>query len=274
MGTWKKKIPHKLRKIKLVETTNIDYQDYIQNIKLEHLHFRASNRRAYSDLISSPMEKAIRKWIDLSGLAIPERVVSYELLFNDKYEKRFNEIDCIFKIDERLWLVEIKVSSSPKALSAASNQLQNAQNILKREGINVELLIIHVNLKANTDLQIRDNFSEMLNQFYKAPDSSHYTLVLNPFEVYDLCIAYGINLDKIVLEYAISEAQELQKVRQIVKRLKEYKIPKEEWPDELKNKQQLTDDQDYILIDKSEDSTNQLRVKLRQALALNKKGND
>jgi len=80
MAFQKRQDNRKIRNIKLVSEEDLDYKNFIENIKQDNFRLRPKNKRSYSDLISYPIEKTIREWISKSMVNVKERILKYECL--------------------------------------------------------------------------------------------------------------------------------------------------------------------------------------------------
>lgn len=276
MTRWKKKIQNKIRNIKLVSESDDDFCSFISNIQLEHYHLRTSTQRRQADIIAYPLEKTVREWVKLSGAALEERIISYELLPNsNKYEKRYNELDGILLVDNKYYLVEVKVSSSTRAIPKASNQLKNAYQILCQAKYNVALLIIHINLNYRN---VESTYHQFNEEFLKSRFTELYEydlplfyLQLKPNEIFEWGVENGIILNVELLPKALEESDELHLNRLKRQELIDKKIPREDWPPELKTEMKFEDDKTHIKTFGNSSSPRLLSEKLNEAFK-NKKG--
>lgn len=252
MSTWKKALPNKIRNIKLVSEEDEGYSSFMEEIKLANVHIRPKNARKFSDLISRPIEQTVREWVKLTGTVIDERIISYEILnFNNKYEKRYCEIDFIFLKDGIHYLAEVKTSSAKKRiLPKATNQLKNSHLILRRAGIRTELLVVNVNIQYNAENCIfhsfKHNFFEMEFSTFEKNELCFTYLELEPFEVVEWGLRHGTIKDDNILFDALNESKSLEDKRARKQKLIEEGIPRDEWPIELKEDQSFSDGA-YIL---------------------------
>jgi hypothetical protein len=270
MTRWKRNIQNKIRNIKLLPESDESFCSFISNIQLEYFHLRKSNQRRQADIIANPLEKTVREWAKLSGATIKERIISYELLQNsNKYEKRFNELDCIFLLDNKYYLVEVKVSSSTRAIPKASNQLKNAYQILCQAKYDVALLIIHINLNYKN---VESTYHQFNEEFLKSDFTELYEydlplfyLQLKPQEIFKWGVENGIILDTELLSKAIEESDELHLNRLARQELIDKQIPQEQWPPELKREMKLEDEETHIKSFGDSSSPSLLAEKLKEA---------
>jgi hypothetical protein len=270
MTRWKKSMPNKIRKIKLVLESDDGFRSFITNIQLENYHLRASNERSHADIIAHPLEKTVREWAKLSGAIVDERILSYELLkFDNRYEKRYNEIDFIFRLDNKHYLAEVKVSSSIRTISKAFNQLSNAYKILSRADFKVELLIVHINLNyKNTETtfhQFNDDFLKTESTKLDELNLPCHYLQLKPQEIFEWGVKNGIILNAELLSKAIDESDYLHLNRIKRQELKDKKIPQDEWPDELKGEIKIQDNENHSVNFGNNSSPNLLAENLKEA---------
>jgi len=261
-------ITKKIKNIRLVNTDNEDYRAFIDNIKLEAYHFRRPNQRKFADIISNPIEKTVRYWIEQSGLAINERIISYEKLNrNSVYQKHFNELDFIFYNEGKYWLGEVKVSSSLKAKHQASSQLKNAKTILNKSEINTELLMVHVNLSSEDEvIEFNDDFMKILPKLYEDDKYPFYYLNIDAKGIFQYGVKCGIVKDKNLLLNALSEADQLKLFRANRQSLIENDVPREEWPEHLKENENIVDKEHYMRSFGKSPQENLFAQKLKEAL--------
>lgn len=274
----RRKHTNKIRNIKLVDDTDEDYRTYIDNIKLANVRLRPKNLRSYSDIVAYPLELTVREWAKHSGATLSERIISYEALQrNNRYEKRFKEIDLVYKIGDKYYLVEVKVSSTNKAVPNASKQLRKSYSILSQVGFDLGLMIVHVNLNyKNVDSHFHpfnDNFLE--NEFtdINGEKISYNYIQLEPHDIFNWGVQKGVIKHENLLSLAIQEADNLQQRRKERQELKIKQIPQAEWPSELRN--EVMDDSDeehFVCFDNGRSST-AFADKLRAALIRKDKKN-
>jgi hypothetical protein len=270
MTRWKKNLTNKIKNIKLVLESDEGFRSFITSIQLENYHLRKSNQRSHADIIAHPLEKAVREWAKISGITLDERIISYDLLkFDNKYEKRYNELDFIFFLNNKHFLAEVKVSSSTRAIPKASNQLKNAYKILSQAGFNIELLIIHVNLNYKNTESIFHQFNDdfLKTEFTKLEESDlpYYYLQLKPHEIFEWGVKNGIILNAELLSKAIEESDHLHLNRIRRQELLDKKIPQDEWPEELKNEIKFEDEENHSMFFGDNSSSNLLAEKLKAA---------
>lgn len=261
-------IPTKIRNIKLVDPDNQDYIDFIDNIKLKAYHIRKPNQRKFADLISFPIEKTVRYWIQQSGLAINERIISYEKLNSDSvYQKNFNELDFIFLFKEKYWIGEVKVGSSLKAKRKASNQLTNAKTILNQCQLNTELLMLHVNLDSEIDtIEFNDDFRIILNDLCEDEQHPFHYLNIDAHGIFQYGVKSGLVEDKELLANALSEADQIKLNRAERQSLIQNDVPREKWPEHLKENGILEDNEQHVISFGESSHENLLAQKLKDAL--------
>jgi len=267
---------NKIRNIKLVPVSDEGYRAFMNNIKLERYHLRDSNSRSLSNIIAYPLEKTIREWANQTGTTLNERIISYEVLqYDNTYEKRFNEVDIIFCLNKVYYLVEVKVSSSRKALTKASNQLKNAYKILNQAEYKCELLIIHVNLNYKNSRTCFQQFNEdfLKCEFAKIDkgDTSFLYLQLKPHEVFEWGVKNGIILNTELLSLTIEETDQLRLKRSKRHALQNNDIPQEDWPAELKDEIKFKDEAAHSVNFGESSSNNILAEKLKEALDKSKR---
>lgn len=265
-----RKHTYKLRNIKLVDDNDADYRAYITNIQLANYHLRPKNTRSYSDIVAYPLELTVREWAKQSGAVLSERIISYEALQRGNYyKKRFKEIDLVYKVGSRLCLVEVKVSSSNKAVPNASKQLRSSYSILKRADFDLKLMIVHINLNyknVSTDFHsFNDNFLE--NEFteIKGEIISYNYIQLEPHDIFNWGFKNGVIKYENLLSLAIDEADTIHDKRIKRQELKDDQVPPSEWPDELKNELSTNNEEQYIVSFGESGSSNELAYKLRAA---------
>lgn len=266
-----RKHTYKIRNIKLVDDNDEDYCAYITNIQLANVRLRPKNQRSYSDIVAYPLELTVREWAKQSGAVLSERIISYEALRGDNsYEKRFKEIDLVYKIGEKHYLVEVKVSSSSKAVPNASKQLRTSYSILSRADFDLGLMIVHINLNyknVETDFHLfNDNFLD--NEFAEMQDKSvsYNYIQLKPHDIFNWGFEKGVIKYENLLPLAIEEADTLHEKRIKRQELKDNQIPQSEWPDELKNEDSNSSEEQHFVSFSDGDSSSVLADKLRAAL--------
>ena len=260
----------KIRNIKLVHESDEDYCEYIKNIQLSNFHLRPKNQRTYSDIVSYPLELTVREWAKQSGAVLAERIISYEALQrNNRYEKRFKEIDLVYRIGDKHYLVEVKVSSSNRAVPTASKQLRTSYSILNRADFDLELMIVHINLNyKNVETAFHPFNENFLKTEYTELNGmlfSYNYIHLKPQDIFDWGFEKGIIKNENLLSLAIEEADDLYNKRVIRQQLTEREIPQSEWPDELKNEVMIVDDNNHFISFGDEDFSSELADKLRAA---------
>lgn len=265
-----KKHNHKIRNIKLVHDTDEDYCAYINNIQLSNFHLRPKNQRSYSDIVAYPLELTVREWAKQSGAMLAERIISYEVLQrNNRYEKRFKEIDLVYRIADKYYLVEVKVSSSNRAVPTASKQLRNSYSILNRADFDLELMIVHVNLNyknvETTFHPFNENFLETEYTEINGGVFSYNYIQLKPHDIFDWGFQKGVIKFENLLPLALEEADNLQEKRIKRQELTEKQIPQSEWLDELKNEVAIVDDENHSVSFGDDEASSVLADKLRAA---------
>ena len=260
----------KVRNIKLVTEDDGEYLKYLDNLKLERFHLRQSNQRAFSDLISYPLENTIREWVRLSGTFIAERILRFESLKRDNsYEKKFNEIDFIFFENDTYFLGEVKVSSSEKAIKKASSQLSYNYEILNQAGYNLELLIVHVNLNwkhsENEISSFVEDFGKMDFSILESGNFPINYIQLPPSDIFAWGVKKGFILDDTLLDKAIEEAENLVSMRALRQELIDQGVPQDEWEDAIKPQNKLQDQEYHVVSFGDENKPNLLAEKLKQA---------
>lgn len=268
----KRQLPCKIKNIRLVSENDEEYRAFLTNIQLQHFHLRKSNTRKYSDLIAYPLEEAVRKWIQRTGTGVSERILSYEgLTFKNRYEKRFNEIDVIYRLGDTIRLCEVKVSSSGNIVTKASNQLMNSYNILRQTGVGIELLLVHINLNPeSTTMEFQPfnpDFLEMELVRRKIKKAGFYYLHLDPGEVFNWGVNEGIIENSDLLANALEEARQLDLKRQLRQQLLDARIPEDQWPENAKHKNEPIDDATHFIRFGDTPAPNLLAEKLKKALA-------
>jgi hypothetical protein len=262
---------NKTRNIKLVELGHKDYVAYMDFIRQSNYKMRKANKRSAIDLLSRPMELAINSWIDKAGLLKSERVIVYELLKLNKYEKAVRELDFVMEMDGELWLGEIKTSSSAKSINKASMQLRRSQELLARIGLQTKLLIIHVDMNKDPEIEFSDfneDFRKMEFSLLNKKRDDLFFLRLNPDDIFEFGVNNNIIHNNGLLEDARNEALRNMSNREQRRELKENNVPVEEWPEHLKPKGRLEDQNDYIQTFEVESAPNLMQQKLMQALGL------
>jgi len=183
--------------------------------------------------------------------------------------KKFHEIDSVFLMNDEYWLVEVKVSSSSKSVTKASKQLIRNSSILKRNNIDVQLLIIHIDLlatKIESKLDaFKENFSETNFSGNNLENSKCHYLKLSPEDIFRWGVDNGFIRSENLLELAINEAEELNQKRKKRAELKELNIPKDEWSEDVQIEEDI-DDGVYVLNDSSDIKNNPLAELLQKAL--------
>lgn len=265
-----KRYTQKIRNVKLVHDNDEDYCAYIDNIKLSNLHLRPKNLRSYSDIVAYPLELTVREWAKQSGAVLTERIISYEVLQrNNRYEKRFKEIDLVYLIGNKYYLVEVKVSSSNKAVPTASKQLRNSFSILSNADFDLELMIVHINLNyknVETTLHLfNENFLETKYTELNHGGFSYNYIQLEPHGIFDWGFRKGIIKFDNLLPLAIEEADNLYEKRLKRQELSQKQIPQSEWPDELRSDVAVDDDDNNFVSFGEDASSNDLADKLRAA---------
>lgn len=196
------------------------------------------------------MEKTVREWAKKSGAELHGRILSYELLHGNRYEKRFKEIDLVYRMRDKYFLVEVKVSSSLSALPKASRQLRDASLILSKADFDLELLIVHIDLNyknVNSSFHsFNENFLE--NEFKEIEGDvfSYHYIHLKPHDIFQWGLKKGIILYDNLLPLAMEEADILHTKRIRRQKLTKQQIPQSKWPDELKNEAVQNDDEDHF----------------------------
>lgn len=261
---------HKIRNVKLVHDSDEDYCAYMDIIKLSNLHLRPKNLRSYSDIVAYPLELTVREWAKQSGAVLAERIISYEVLQrNNRYEKRFKEIDLVYRIGEKHYLVEVKVSSSNKAVPTASKQLRNSYSILSNADFDLELMIVHINLNyKNVETTLHSFNENFLETEYTELDRGDFCcsyIQLEPHDIFDWGFRKGIIKFDNLLPLAIAEADNLYEKRVKRQELSEKQIPQSEWPDELKNEVAVDDQEGHFASFGEDTSSSDLADKLRAA---------
>lgn len=267
----KHKLPNKIRNVKLVLENDDGYVDYITNLKLEKYHLRLSNQRSCADLIAKPLEQTVREWAKMADVTVDQRIISYEILKGNRYEKRYNEIDVVFRLKNKLFLVEVKVSSSKKAVPKASNQLINAREILRCARIDVEMMVVHINLNyknAKSEFyEFSEDFLEIEFSKLGVEELGYYYMQLKPHQIFEWGVERGIIFNPELLPNAIKESDYLHLNRMKRQELTEKEVPKDEWPDDLIYKLKFEDiDKTYFKSFGVSSSSTLLSEKLRSAL--------
>jgi len=262
---------NKTRNIKLVELGHKDYVTFMDFIRQSNYKMRKANKRSAVDLFSYPMELTISNWIDKAGLLKSERVIVFELLKLNKYEKAVRELDFVMEKDGELWLGEVKTSSSAKSVNKASKQLRKSQALLDRIGIQAKLLIIHVDMSNDSETVFSDFNDDFSVMEYSLLDEKHndlYYLKIKPEDIFKYGVDNNIIKNVDLLDEARDEAVRNITNRELRQELKENNVPVEEWPEHLKVKEKLEDSEDYIQKFEVENAPNLMQLKLMQALGL------
>lgn len=276
MTRWKKKYTSKIRNVSLVTPDDLAFKAFIENIKLEAYRFRKSNQRKYSDIISIPLEMTVRHWIKETGLALDERIISYEKLnIDNKYQQHFNELDFIYEFYGKYWLGEVKVSSSPNAKYKASNQLENSQSILKTAQFETELLLIHIDLTSEDEMdkiEFNCDFQRMKLNISESSVPPSYYLKLNGNSIFKYGVDVGIIKDQSLLLKAAAEAKGFRERRNERRSLIEKNIPVEDWPGHLIEDQTIEDQEQHLKSFGKSQKESSFAQKLKDAL--NKNNNE
>lgn len=265
----KKRTP-KIRNIKLVHDDDEDYCDFMTNIKLDHFHLRPRNQRLYVDIVGYPLEKTVREWAKESGAELYGRILSYELLHGNRYEKRFKEIDLVYRIADKHFLVEVKVSSSRRALPKASRQLRDAFSILSKADFDLELMIVHIDLNyknvKSTFHSFNENFLENDSKIIEGDVFSYNYIHLSPHDIFQWGLKKGIILYDNLLPLAIEEADCLHAKRIKRQKLSKQQIPQSKWPAELRNEATQHDEENHFASFGENVTQYLLAEKLREAM--------
>jgi hypothetical protein len=218
----------------------------------------------------------VRHWIKETGLALNERIISYEKLNRDnKYQQHFNELDFIYKFEGKYWLGEVKVSSSPNAKYKAFNQLENSQSILKAAQFETELLLIHIDLTSEDEMdkvEFNCDFQKMKLNISESITPPSYYVKLNGNSIFKYGVDVGIIKDQSLLLKAAAEAKGFRERRNERKSLIEKNIPVEEWPGHLIEDQTIEDQEQHLKSFGKSQKESSFAQKLKDAL--NKNNNE
>ena len=200
-----------------------------------------------------------------------ERVIVFELLKLNKYEKAIRELDFVMEKSGELWLGEVKTSSSAKSVNKASKQLRKSQALLARIGIQAKLLIIHVDMSNDSETvfsDFNDDFSVMEYSLLDEKRDDLYYLKIKPEDIFKYGVDNNIIKNVDLLDEARDEATRNITNRELRKELKENNVPVEEWPEQLKTKGGHEDQNDYVQKFEVDTAPNLMQQKMMQALGL------
>lgn len=229
----------KIRRISLVRTSHPNYRAFLEELRLSKLRIRdAKMPRTYSDLLGEQLEYVVQKWIQPAG-GQKERVLSYEQMGrNQRYSKRFREMDFVIQKEKCLYVGELKVSYSSKILNKAYKQLSLSVGVLRRKEACVKAMLIYVNLSyksAETSVsEFDEDFTKMRFQTRKVNGKEYKFLHLSPEAIFDWGVREGIIMKKDLLQSALKEAEEREKIRKERMDLRSKGVPESEWPERIR----------------------------------------
>jgi hypothetical protein len=232
----------KLRGITLLKANDPGYIAYVEERQLNTMHIRmAPMVMCATDRLSRCLEPAIRVWLENVG-SQPERILSYEVLGRDnRYYRHYREMDFVVWIDGIITLGELKVSYSSKSRNKAHRQLRQNYELMRRAGLEVRLLLIHINLlEPSASPYIQDFNADFLRMgcYHRRIHGglAYYFLEMGARDVFQWAVDRGLipRGSEGVLEEALGEAADRNEKRLRRNALRQSGVSYDEWPADLR----------------------------------------
>lgn len=177
----------RLKNIELIPLNRVKSLRHLNGKQGNNGYYKRRNKESITSYFGRYCEEVVRLWVEETGSLKNHRVLSYQQQGvkrgRKKWEKKYRELDLVFKLNGNYWIGEVKTTWDRQRRSKAIQNLRNIAPILQNVLNPVNYLVIHVDLRFECIGSLLDAF------YYDFSDMYFSKSLSNGFEVHDLRVS-------------------------------------------------------------------------------------